>query len=173
MEPQHNFDADNKIGKQGEDIFKSLYANQKFNPETKVGWIDVSENAAYQKYDVDFIWFIPGRTEPLKIEIKYDQLMYKTGNIFAEHSIQYDDGYTAPGFLYKSTTDCLYYIDSVSRIVYGLDFVKFREFALTESVRFREGKCRGRNGYRAYTSLGWLINKSLIPNECLSFTKQY
>jgi hypothetical protein len=138
---QYNF------GKEGEALAMEFYSNAGCAIE------DVSDDAAYQKQDIDFIAY-RGNKKAL-IEVKYDRVISRTGNLFLE--INTDKGESnSPGWFKYSNADILFYIDSKNAIGIEIKLEELRNYVdehqgwlqtrtLTDNfgdfIKIREGIC--------------------------------
>lgn len=74
--------------------------------------IDVRHEKEYQSQDIDII------VDNIPIEIKADNLISKTGNIFAERYSH--KGLKTQGWIYKTKATYIYYYDTVRDIIYSI-----------------------------------------------------
>lgn len=110
---QYNF------GKKGEILAANLYENAGCTIE------DVSDDVEYQKQDIDFIVHYNERSA--KVEVKYDRVISRTGNLFLE--INTDKGVTDTlGWFKYSNADILFYIDSKNAIGIEIKMKELREY---------------------------------------------
>lgn len=127
----HNFSDDNAIGKRGEEIFKKCL--EKWGCKFE----DVSENPEYQEQDIDFVVEsrkVPGKT--VSVEVKNDQRIYETGNIFFETMSNVD--YSTEGCFKKSKSELMAIVSEKERAIYFVGTEILRKFVdeNSESLRF-------------------------------------
>lgn len=119
--------------------------------------IDVRNDKRYfQNEDVDFL-VITNQNDVYKVEVKSDQLMYKTSNIFYELTTSGNIG-----CFEKTKADVIYYYDVVQRILYQLDIKKLKKYISERKIRFNF-KNQGGDSATGYTiKVDDLINADIL-----------
>lgn len=153
----HNFRQSMEIGKRGEeDIYNYLKNNEIID-----NIIDVRNDKAYQKIDVDYLIYINGKEH--KIEIKTDT--YKSGNIYYE-TISSNESSTL-GCFEKTEADYLFYYFINWGYLYIFSMEEYRKwFQEIEQEFINKGyqkKVKNR-GYKdkTYTSIGYAYPVSIL-----------
>ena len=131
MATMHNFGDDNAIGKRGEEIFR------KFLETRNCKYTDVSEDSKYQEQDIDFL--VESRKTPGKIvsvEVKNDQRIAETGNIFFETMSNVD--YSTDGCFKKSKAELMAIVSESEKLIYFVGTELLRAFVdrNSNSLRF-------------------------------------
>lgn len=106
-------------GKQGEELFKQIMQNRNY----KV--VDVTDNPDYWVKDIDFIVTSPTTGLTKSFEVKYDQKINKTNNLYLElvnvHS------YGGSGWFEFCQADYLAYGDATTNTFYIIPLLELRE----------------------------------------------
>ena len=106
-------------GKQGEELFKQIMQNRNY----KV--VDVTDNPDYWVKDIDFIVTSPTTGLTKTFEVKYDQKINKTNNLYLElvnvHS------YGGSGWFEFCKADYLAYGDATTNTFYIIPLLELRE----------------------------------------------
>lgn len=99
MQDARGFYAANASGKRGEQFLKTIFGQygHVFN--------DVSNHPDYMRLDIDFT-LKNGRTG----EVKTDSVAERTGNMFYETELRYEDGATGVAWTDKCQADFLFYL---------------------------------------------------------------
>lgn len=148
-----HFQESLNIGELGEGMTWQYLSNQ---PNIKQV-IDVRNDKRYfQNEDVDFL-VITNQNDVYKVEVKSDQLMYKTSNIFYELTTSGNIG-----CFEKTKADVIYYYDVVQRILYQLDIKKLKKYINERKIRFNF-KSQGGDSATGYTiKLDDLISADIL-----------
>lgn len=104
------------LNNQGLDVQKKVKRHLESRGNTV---IDVSQDKAYQKIDVDFLVRKDGQETTL--EVKKDKNLFRTGNLFFEVGFMKGNYYTA-GWLSKCQAQYLCYYDTAKRHGVIIDF---------------------------------------------------
>lgn len=150
------FDKQNTIGKTGEQaVYK--YLCRKYD---KV--IDVSANSQYQKIDTDFLC-----DDTILCEVKTDQLIYKTNNIFLEDTIELWNGTVKNGWYRLTKADYLYIYDNHSSIIYGYRMDDIRQYVEhnrnSGNIKFTQTRFKADNNSKI--SNCFYFNKDLVKHD--------
>lgn len=113
----NSFEQQKKKGQEVEQIVKR-HLEQRGHTVT-----DLTDNPDFWKQDIDFIITDRATTKSISLEIKRDDNIYKTGNLFFEIGFDKQD-YYSQGWLEKCKAEYLCYYDSVKRHGFILDFPK-------------------------------------------------
>jgi hypothetical protein len=127
---KHNFSDDNAIGKRGEEIFRKCL--EKWNCK----YTDVSEDARYQEQDIDFIVEsrkVDGKT--VTVEVKNDQRIAETGNIFFETMSNVD--YSTEGCFKKTKAELMAIVSESERLIYFVGTEILRKYINENSKNLR------------------------------------
>lgn len=111
----NGFDKLNKEGLAVQEIVKSHLESR----GNRV--VDVSQDKAYQKIDIDFLVYKNGKSTTL--EVKKDKSLYRTGNIFIECGFQRGNYYSA-GWIKYCQADYICYYDTTAAKGIIVDRVK-------------------------------------------------
>ena len=136
------------IGKEGEALFQWKMENR--NNQV----IDVSADPNYY-YKGDFIITSP-TGESAIVEVKYDEKIHKTHNLYLEIINTYSD--QALGWFERCSADFLAYGDAVNQ--------KFYIFSLKE-LREQVAQLKKQYGYCGSNSVGLLVNLNSIKHLIL------
>ena len=98
---------------------------------------NVSDNPEYWKYDIDLI--ITNWKEPITIEVKRDDNLYRTGNIFVEVGFQKEDYYST-GWFNNCKADYIAYYDTktANGLIIELDKLKQAVVNYGKKIYFRD-----------------------------------
>lgn len=94
---------------------------------------DVSDNPRYWRKDIDFL--IEENGKQWSIEVKYDYVMSKSGNIYCEWLNPRSKG--GKGWLQFCKADFLFYGDARNRIFYALEVDELREYVLQNKDKLK------------------------------------
>ena len=130
----------------GESLFKLRFPNAK----------DVSNLREYQLIDVDFIL-----GEHL-IEVKYDSVIHRTGNMFVEDYTTIFNGNVHDGWYRITGADTLCYIDAEDDSAHFISMDTLRSYI--EKRKPARATCRPNNGN---TIVGWLVPIARIPHKTI------
>lgn len=108
-------------GKQGERLFQGLMNAKGFVVK------DVSGNADYFSKDIDFIITNPTTGNTRTFEVKWDQRIYKTGNMFLEIENPRSKQWNGQGWWLHCQADYLVYGDAVSGKFYIMKMDELRQ----------------------------------------------
>ena len=148
-----HFQESLNIGELGEGMTWQYLSNQ---PNIKQV-IDVRNDKRYfQNEDVDFL-VITNQNDVYKVEVKSDQLMYKTSNIFYELTTSGNIG-----CFEKTKADVIYYYDVVQRILYQLDIKKLKKYISERKIRFNFKNQGGDNATGYTIKVDDLINADIL-----------
>lgn len=119
-----------QIGKQGEQIFHYLMKNKGYAVE------DVSTNPDYFDKDIDFFVTSPFTGATKSFEVKYDNRINATGNLFLEVTNIYSKQWNYDGWFTHCDADFLAYGDAVARKFYiiPMDELKKRVQELPQRI---------------------------------------
>ena len=104
-----------KRGKVGEELFVDFLNRHNFDYE------DLRESKDFQKKDIDFL------VADKYFEVKTDYKINKTGNVVIELT-NTREGFTCPGWFFKTEADNLVIIDPIDRKGYRLRMEELREY---------------------------------------------
>ena len=156
----HNFSDDNAIGKRGEEIFRKCL--DRWNCK----YTDVSDDKRYQEQDIDFI--VESRKTPGKtvaVEVKNDQRIAETGNIFFETMSNVD--YSTEGCFKKSKAELMAIVSESERLIYFVGTEILRKF-VDENSR----TLRFISRVPGSSSCGYLIPVERIGKNVIKIKKQ-
>lgn len=140
------FELDLAVGKEGEKLAFDALAS---NPQTEA-LSDVSDDPAYRRMGIDFLWTRKGLEQPLRIEVKTARR--RTGEIFLEVSSNDEKGY--PGWLKTSSADILVWVVLAPAAAYILDLHRLRAIASIHMLPTRCTRTNGPDGRVLYRSSG-------------------
>ncbi len=106
-------------GKQGERLFANIMELRNYKVQ------DVSNNPAYWEKDIDFIITSPTSGEVKTFEVKWDQCINRTGNLYLEIANVHSKGHQ--GWFQFCQADYLAYGDAVAQIFYIIPMAELRE----------------------------------------------
>ena len=121
--------------------------------------IDVSNNPHYWKKDIDLFAMNPEGIIT-SIEVKWDSVINKTGNIFIE--LQTDLNNQKKGWYQICEAEYLYYGDSVNKQFYKIEMAQLRAYINENKDSLEVRRAVERNGSKI--SEGYII-----PIEALTF----
>lgn len=107
------------VGKQGERLFKEIMIGRGYKVE------DVSGNPEYWEKDIDFIVTSPTSGEVKTFEVKYDQCINRTGNLYLEIANVHSKG--QQGWFQFCQADYVAYGDAVAQTFYIISMADLRE----------------------------------------------
>ena len=87
---------------------------------------DVSDYPEYWKIDVDILAYKESLEDEIKIEVKNDKVISRTGNLFIELFTDVAKG--RAGWFKITKADFIYYRDRENQLVYCLDFNELTTF---------------------------------------------
>lgn len=118
-----DFNNQNNKAKEAEVIAKRIILQQ----DEFCGIYDTSDVKKYQEQDIDFIAYKIWTGEAVSFEIKNDDRINETNNIFAEIDRIYSD-HTSDGWLKCSKAQWFFYRDSVKQVSYLFELDNLKEF---------------------------------------------
>lgn len=127
-------------GKYGEQLFKQIMQERNYTVE------DVSNNSDYFYKDIDFI--LTSSTSGLvkTFEVKWDERINQTGNLFIEMINPRSEG--CCGWFEFIKADYLAYGDAVSKQFYIIDVKYLKDFMSKNKNSFKYKRCSdGAEGY--------------------------
>lgn len=130
-------------GKYGEQLFSQLMKERGYEVE------DVSGNPEYWPQDIDFIVHSPYSGLTKSMEVKWDGLINRTGNLYLELTNIHSKQWNGEGWWPHCKADYLVYGDAVSRTFYVIPLLALRE--RVEQLPQRHAKC-------GYDSTGLLVS---------------
>lgn len=118
---------------------------------------DVSDNPHYWKIDVDILAYKESLEDEVKIEVKNDGVISRTGNLFIELIMDVAKG--RAGWYEITQADYIYYRDKNNQIVYCLDFKDLSSFIDTykDNLRMVSAPDYRRDGQISKYSKGYVI----------------
>lgn len=117
---------------------------QAFYNANGVELTDVSGDAYYQSKDIDFL-----SSDGTSIEVKYDRVISRTGNLFLETNTDAGCSNTPGWFIYSEAT-YLFYIDGVNSKAYEINLSELRKFV------------RGYGCFRTVSLTDWLKSRPYV-----------
>lgn len=121
----NNFERDKLRGKKTEDILLDLLKKSENITYLK----DVRMDLVAQKNDYDFIYQLKNEEYQLKVEVKSDERINKTRNIFAEVFHQsLLTGEFGQGWITYTKADYIFYYDTVSEFFYVIYTPHLKEY---------------------------------------------
>lgn len=117
-----DFKNQNNKAKEAEVIARKIVLQNDF-----CGIYDTSDVKEYQEQDIDFIAYRNWSGEAVTFEVKNDDRINKTNNIFAEEERIYSD-HTSDGWLKCSKAEWFFYRDSVNQVSYLFALEDLKEF---------------------------------------------
>ena len=146
------FKRDKQFGDKGEALMKEWLEKRELTERIE----DVSDDPYYQKKDIDFLVY-QKTGEIIKVDVKYDTLIDKTGNVFIE-LISNDKKKTPGNFIY-SEADLFLYVFAKSKRVLIIPLKEAREYIYKNLKKFKSASCPnyGYNGEILYHSKGRLV----------------
>ena len=126
----HDFKEDNEIGRRGELIFGKCLEKWKCN------FTDVTEDAEYQEQDIDFIVESKkAKGKMVTVEVKNDQRIAETGNIFFETMSNVD--YSTIGCFKKTKAELMAIVSESESMIYFVGTEILRKFVEENSSSLR------------------------------------
>ena len=121
------FNKQAEFGQQGEQLLKERL-------EKRGNWcVDLSTDKRFNlKQDVDFIMWNT-KDEFYNLEVKWDRMMNKTGNMFLEIWDDYDND--SKGWFATSIADLLFYGNATTETFYCFRMTDIKEYIKTHSTR--------------------------------------
>ena len=123
-------------GKQGEQLFSQIMQSRNYKVK------DVSGDPQYWDKDIDFIITSPASGLTKTFEVKWDNYIHKTNNLFIETSNPRSK--CGRGWFEFCRADILAYGDSRNKIFYMIEMDKLREFIYSRNlpqIRTGDGAC--------------------------------
>lgn len=119
------------------------------------GWTveDVTSNEAYFDKDIDLI--ARSGTESLTVEVKWDNRIGQTGNMFIETVTDLDK--SKAGWFLFCQADYIYYGDSVNQLFYVFKTQDLRDFVATHYTQERKAADYNYRGLLKKVSQGMLV----------------
>lgn len=106
-------------GKQGEELFKQIMENRNYTVE------DTTNNPLYWSKDIDFVITSPTTGVTKTFEVKWDNRIGKTGNLYLElTNVHSEGGY---GWFEFCQADYLAYGDAANGVFYIIPLLELRE----------------------------------------------
>ena len=121
-----------KKGRVGEELSLNYLINKGWNVE------DVSANEEYFNLDIDFIAEKNGTT--VSLDVKTEEAMNRTGNMFIETGITYLDGKYKGGWLRYSKAEYIWHINPVNSMAFAYRLEDMKEYI--KKNRCKMGSCR-------------------------------
>ncbi|NMA74530.1 MAG: hypothetical protein GX963_10305 [Bacteroidales bacterium] len=146
------YKRDKQFGDKGEALMKEWLEKRELTERIE----DVSDDPYYQKKDIDFLVYQKtGKT--MKVDVKYDTLIDKTGNVFIE-LISNDKKKTPGNFIY-SKADLFLYVFAKSKRVLIIPLKEAREYIYKNLKKFKSVSVPNYdyNGKILYHSKGRLV----------------
>lgn len=121
--------------------------------------IDVSDNRLFFEPDIDLLVKHSGIEEPATpIEVKYDRLINKTGNLFVEYRHDSLSQGKQAGWFFKCRAKLLFYMDARNNFFYVFKYKEFKDYICKNAWKCKEVAVNDKNKYGVYgTSFGWLV----------------
>lgn len=127
-------------GKQGEQLFKQIMQNRNYQVE------DVSNNPSYWNKDIDIILTSSTTGLTKTFEVKFDERINKTGNLFIEMINPRSEGML--GWFEFIEADYLAYGDAISKQFYIIDVEYLKDFMSEKKRNYEYKICSdGAEGY--------------------------
>jgi hypothetical protein len=152
----HEFKNSLTLGKLGEEEVIKYFNKQ------EIEFVDVRNDKDYQSKDVDFVLYTS--MDAWCVDIKTDNMISKTGNLFIETTSNKELG--KKGWLYASKADEIWYFDYVNKIIYVLHLEKFRDWFERYKDQFQERIVINKHATGTYTSMGYLIPLTELDQLC-------
>lgn len=144
------FREDLQRGKKGEEKVMEIMKQRGHNI------VDLTANAQYFDLDIDFL--VGGRS----CELKTDYVISRTGNLFLEDYMRYDDGNYGEGYYRKSQAEYLFYYDIKSDILYIYPFEELRKYiSSTPGIPVRSLEDANKTVY------GYCLNKDAVEHQTI------
>ena len=140
-----------KKGKVGEELAYNYLIARGWEVE------DVSNNEEYFSLDIDFIAAKDGNS--VSLDVKTEEAMSRTGNMFIEDTITYQDGRMAKGWLYYSKAEYIWHVNPKNGVAFVYRLEDMKEY-LRKAPR-KWGTCR--DGYK--TVDGRLVKPAEYKNS--------
>ena len=128
-------------GKAGERLFKQIMENRNYRV------VNVSNNPEYWDKDIDFIVTSPTTGVTKTFEVKWDDRINETGNLYLELEAIYSKN--GIGWFEFCKADYLAYGDAKTAVFYIIPLLDLKKRA--NEVRFRSARC-------GYESMGQLVS---------------
>ena len=106
-------------GKQGEELFKQIMQNRSYTVE------DVTDNPSYWSKDIDFIVTSPTSGLTKTFEVKWDERINETNNLYLEVASAFGEG--GFGWFEYCKADYLAYGDATTNTFYIIPLPELRE----------------------------------------------
>ena len=146
--PPFSFEAQNRLGKKGEEVVFSFLRNL---PET-LEVLDTSEERKFQSYGVDGIWtFENAKTdlfEAIFFDIKTDFNMHRTDRVFLEIESSVETG--KKGNLLSTKAQYFFYYDPWKGKLYQLPIFALRRWYRLVGISMKHFEVKN----KTYTSTG-------------------
>lgn len=122
------WESQKAIGDKGEEKVRALMIARGHKVE------NLADNPAYWEKDIDM------RVSGQMVEVKTDNVMHRTGNLFIEYETFCANGEVHDGWILITEAEYLFYLDNVNDIlhIYRMDEVK--EY-IRQKKRYLEKKC--------------------------------
>ena len=129
------FERQLKKGRVGEELSLNYLTNKGWNVE------DVSKNEEYFSLDIDFIAEKNGTT--VSLDVKTEEAMSRTGNMFIEHTLNYENGKIAKGWLFYSQAEYIWHINLDNGVAFAYKLKDMKEYLKKSPIKW--GTCRDEN----------------------------
>lgn len=125
-----------KKGKVGEEL--------SYNYLIAKGWEveDVSNNEEYFSLDIDFL--AAKDNISVSLDVKTEEAMNRTGNMFIENTITYQDGRSTGGWLYYSKAEYIWHINPDNGVAFAYRLEDMKKYLRKTPCKW--GTCK--DGYK-------------------------
>lgn len=114
------FQRQSKKGKVGEDLAYNYLLNTGWEVE------DTTGNPAYYDIDIDFLMEKDGHSTSL--DVKTEEAMTRTGNMFIETGINYANGKYKKGWLYVSKAEYIWHVNPDTGVAFAYRLEEMNEY---------------------------------------------
>ena len=121
-----------KKGKVGEELTYNYLIARGWEVE------DVSNNEEYFSLDIDFLAAKDGNS--VSLDVKTEEAMSRTGNMFIEYTLNYLNGKTAKGWLHYSKAEYIWHINPDNGVAFAYKLEEMKEYLRKAPCRW--GTCR-------------------------------
>lgn len=158
MNRQLTWENQKKIGDAGEAKIRDLMAARGHEV------IDLADNPIYWEKDIDMS--VAGHP----IEVKTDNVMYKTGNLFIEEGTYFTTGEYHAGWVKYTEAEYLFYLDNINEILYIYKMDEVKEKAKHYAIGILEFPHKQVNGY--LMPIGVLPHQTIKLKEASEWRKK-